>query len=90
MAKLLLSLPYSYSEEDINKWLSDRQLLHLKSHDSHYISTGDALKSAKGIIARVVDTCYNEVNEPFITIANNKLSQDQMDDQFDTSILNAK
>lgn len=86
MAKLLLSLPYSYSEENIDKWLSDRQLLHLKSHDSHYISAGDALKSVKGVIARVVDICYNEVDELFITItiANNKLSHEEMDEQFNT------
>jgi len=86
MAKLLLELPYSYCKEDIAEWLSDRSLVHLKSHGNHWITTGDALKSSKGVIARVVDTCRNEVGEPFITIANNKLSREEMDEQFDCPI----
>jgi hypothetical protein len=86
MASLLIELPYSYSKEEIATWLADRKLVHMPGnrHFGHYICTGDALRAHNGTIARVVDTCRNEVGEPFIRIANNKLSKEQMDELFDT------
>lgn len=86
MAKLTLELPYSYDQKDIATWLTENSLTHLKSHGNYWIKSGDALKSAKGVIARVVWDGRNEVGEPHIVIANNKLSSDEMFTQFQPSI----
>jgi hypothetical protein len=86
MAKLTIELPYSYTEANITEWLESNKLTHLKTHRQYLIRTGDALKSSKGIIARVVWDGRNEVSEPYIVIANNKLSSDEMFTQFQPSL----
>jgi len=86
MAKLTIELPYSYDQKDIATWLADNSLTHLKSHGEYWIKSGDALRSSKGVIARVVWEGRNEVGEPHIVIANNKLSSDEMFSQFQPSV----
>ena len=84
MAKLTIELPYSYDRTDIATWLGYYSLTHMKSHGEYWIKSGDALKSSKGVIARVVWNGRNEVGEPHIIIANNKLSTEEMWAQFCT------
>jgi len=87
MAKLTFELSWNYDEAEYLKLLQDNNLAHLKSHGSRFIKTGDAFKSSKGVIARVVDTFPNYENLSYdITIANNKLSIEEMYAQFQPSV----
>lgn len=88
MAAIWIELPFGYDEGAIKEWLTDRGLVHLKTHDQYWIKPGDGLRSASGHIARVVEKSNNEVNEPYIKVANNKLSKEEMSQYFDRTQAN--
>lgn len=85
MSAITLELPYNYTTNELNTWLKYKKLTLLKGKSNKYshVQVGDALKSQNGAICRVVQTLRNEVGEPFIVIANNKLSKQGMYAEFD-------
>lgn len=88
MAKISFEMSWNYSEEEYNQFLKDNKLVHLKSHGDKYFKVGDALRSEKGCIARIMDKFNNYENLSHdYTIANNKLSTDEMYSQFQSSLL---
>lgn len=87
MAKLTFEMSWNYSEAEYEQFLKKNKLVHLKSHGDKYFKSGDALRSEKGCIARIVDKFNNYENYSHdYTIANNKLSEDEMYTQFQSSI----
>lgn len=78
MSKLVLQLPVNYSEQEIIDFLNEHDLIHVKRHDDYIIRKGDALRTNKGITARVMEVEKNEVGEVFIIIANKALNIDEM------------
>lgn len=84
MASIWIELPYGYDANDIKQFLTDHKLTHLKSHGEYWVRVGDALKSDKGVIARVMEAKRNEVGEPHICIANKNLTKEELTEQFDT------
>jgi len=86
MAKYVFEMSWNYSEEEYKKFLEENKLVHLKSHGDKYFKVGDALRSEKGCIARIVDKFNNYENlSTDYTIANNKLSNNEMFEQFHPS-----
>ena len=93
MACISIELPYQYDRDDLYDWLKTYGLSLIKKKGntmSQYIQTGDGLKSSKNVIARVVETKHNEVGEPFIFIANNKLTVEEMYAHFTTSVVTGR
>ena len=87
MARLTFEMSWNYSEAEYDQFLKENKLVHLKSHGDKYFKVGDALRSEKGCIARVVAKFNNYENLSHdYTIANNKLSQEEMITQFQPSI----
>ena len=87
MAKLTFEMSWNYSEAEYDQFLKENKLTHLKSHGDKYFKTGDALRSEKGTIARIMEKFNNYENLSMdYTIANNKLSQEEMITQFQPSI----
>jgi hypothetical protein len=87
MAKLTFEMSWNYSEAEYDQFLKENKLVHLKSHGDKYFKVGDALRSEKGCIARIMDKFNNYENLSHdYTIANNKLSVDEMYTQFQSSI----
>ena len=83
MARLMIELPWNYSEKEYDDFLKENELVHLKSHGDKYFKVGDALRSKKGCIARIVDKFNNYENLSHdYTIANNKLSVEEMRNHF--------
>jgi hypothetical protein len=83
MAKYTFEMSWNYSEEEYEQFLKDHKLTHLKSHKEKYFKVGDALRSEKGAIARIMDKFKNYENCSMdYTIANNKLDNEQMYLQF--------
>jgi len=83
MAKLTFEMSWNYSDAQYDQFLKDNQLVHLKTHGDKYFKVGDALRSAKGTIARIMDKFNNYENLSHdYTIANNKLTEEEMDKQF--------
>lgn len=83
MAKYRFEMSWNYSEEEYEQFLQDYKLTHLKSHKEKYFKVGDALRSEKGVIARIVGEFNNYENLSHdYTIANNKLDGEQMDVHF--------
>lgn len=80
MGKLVIELPYNYDEVDINSFFMEHNWNLLKSqrNESYWIKIGDAIKASNGVIAAVVATLKNEVQEPFIVIANKKFSSEEL------------
>ncbi len=79
MAKYTFEMSWNYSEEEYESFLEGRGLTHLKSHNEKYFKVGDALKSDKGVIARIMEKYNNYENYSHdYTIASNKLSVDEM------------
>ena len=85
MSALTLELPYNYDNTDLNIWLTNRRLELIKGKNNTFshVQRGDGIKAANGMVARVVETLSNEVGEPFIVIANNKLDRSEMYETFD-------
>lgn len=76
-------MSWNYSEEEYEEFLALRKITHLKSHGERYFKVGDALRSEKGVIARIVGKFNNYENLSHdYTIANNKLDSEQMDVHF--------
>ena len=87
MAKLTFEMSWNYDLEEYQKFLSENKLTHLKSHGEKYFKPGDALKSEKGVIARVMQKFVNCENLSVdITIASNKLSYEEMMGHFQPSV----
>ena len=87
MAKLTFDMSWNYSEAEYDQFLKENKLVHLKSHGDKYFKVGDALRSEKGCIARIMDKFNNYENYSHdYTIANNKLSVDEMYTQFQPSV----
>lgn len=87
MAKLTFDMSWNYSEAQYDQFLKENKLVHLKSHGDKYFKVGDALRSEKGCIARIMDKFNNYENLSHdYTIANNKLSVDEMYTQFQQSV----
>lgn len=87
MAKLTFDMSWNYSEAEYDQFLKENKLVHLKSHGDKYFKVGDALRSEKGCIARIMDKFNNYENLSHdYTIANNKLSVDEMYSQFQSSV----
>lgn len=83
MAKYTFEMSWNYSKEEYEQFLKDHKLIHLKSHKEKYFKVGDALRSEKGAIARIMDKFKNYENCSMdYTIANNKLDNEQMYLQF--------
>lgn len=84
MAKLTIELPFNYDEQDYNLMLSQRKLTHLSKHGVKCtFKAGDALRSEKGVIARIVERFVNYENySTDLIIANNQLSWEEMNDHF--------
>ena len=83
MAKYTFEMSWNYSEAEYEQFLKDHKLTHLKSHKEKYFKVGDALRSEKGAIARIMDKFNNYENLSHdYTIANNKLDNEQMYLQF--------
>ena len=79
MAKYTFEMSWNYSEEEYEQFLKDYKLTHLKSHKEKYFKVGDALRSNKGIIARIMDKFNNYENcSHDYTIANSKVCNDTM------------
>lgn len=79
MAKYTFEMSWNYSEEEYEQFLKDHKLTHLKSHKEKYFMVGDALRSEKGVIARIMDKFTNYENCSIdYTIANNRLDNEQM------------
>lgn len=83
MSKYTFEMSWNYSEEEYEQFLKNHRITHLKSHKEKYFKIGDALKSEKGSIARIMDKFNNYENLSMdYTIANNKLDREQMYLQF--------
>lgn len=81
--KYTFELPWNYSEHDYHQFLNDHNLVHLKSHGEKYFKVGDALRSPKGVVARIMERHPNHENLSIdYTIANNKLDMMQMVEHF--------
>lgn len=90
MSKYVVELGWNYDDDEYRQFLLDHDVVHLKSHGDRWFKVGDALRSRKGVIARVVDRFANRENLSIdITIANNKLSYEEMDKHFDDKTLSA-
>ena len=88
MAKLTFEMSWNYSEAQYDQFLKENKLVHLKSHGDKYFKVGDALRSEKGTIARIMDKFNNYENLSHdYTIANNKLTEEEMDKQFLPSVI---
>jgi hypothetical protein len=83
MAKFEFELSYNYDRKEFDKFLEDRKLKHLKNHKDWWLKVGDALRSEKGVIARVVNSFSNKENLSIdFTIANNVLDRNGMQEHF--------
>ena len=79
MAKYTFEMSWNYSEQEYEQFLKDYKLTHLKSHKEKYFKVGDALRSNKGVIARIMDKFNNYENLSHdYTIANSKVCNDVM------------
>ena len=79
MAKYTFEMSWNYSEKEYEQFLKDHKLTHLKSHKEKYFKVGDALRSNKGVIARIMDKFNNYENcSHDYTIANSKVCNDTM------------
>ena len=83
MAKIEIQLSFNYDENEYKEFLKTQKLIHLKSHKESYIKVGDALRSEKGIIGRVVSRFvnYENLTTDYI-IANNSVDSDILYNQF--------
>ena len=87
MATLTFEMSWNYSEAEYDQFLKENKLTHLKSHGDKYFKAGDALRSEKGCISRIMDKFNNYENLSHdYTIANNKLSVEEMYSQFQSSV----
>lgn len=87
MAKLSFEMSWNYTEEQYNEFLKENDLVHLKTHGEKYFKVGDALRSSKGVIARIMERFSNYENLSIdYTIANNNLSKEEMYSQFIPSV----
>lgn len=76
-------MTWNYDRDDYEQFLIDHNVTHLKSHGEKSLKVGDALRSAKGVIARIVDRFVNYENLSVdYTIANNQLSWEEMHEHF--------
>jgi len=83
MAKYTFEMSWNYSEEEYEQFLKDYKLTHLKSHKEKYFKVGDALRSNKGVIARIMEKFNNYENcSHDYTIANSKVCNDIMTLEF--------
>ena len=83
MAKTVFEMNWNYSGAQYDAFLKENSLVHLKSHGDKYFKVGDALRSSKGVVARIMDKFDNYENcSHDYTIANNKLTEEEMDKQF--------
>jgi len=83
MAKYVFEMSWNYSEEEYEQFLKDHKLTHLKSHKEKYFKVGDALRSNKGVIARIMEKFNNYENLSHdYTIANSKVCNDVMTLEF--------
>lgn len=81
--KYTFELPWNYSEENYEQFLTEHNVIHLKSHDEKCFKVGDALRSSKGVVARIMERFANYENCSIdYTIANNKLDTMQIYEQF--------
>ena len=81
-------MSWNYSEAEYEQFLKDHDLTHLKSHKEKYFKVGDALRSNKGVISRIMEKFNNYENLSHdYTIANNKLDSEQMNAQFGQTYL---
>lgn len=78
MAKILVELPYNYSQEDLVEFFKLHKWEKLQKTPNEWIHQGDGVKSESGNIARVMEIPKNEVGEKFLVLANNKLSASEM------------
>lgn len=79
MAKYTFEMSWNYSEEEYNEFLKEHSITHLKSHSDNCFKVGDALRSNKGVIARIMEKFNNYENSSHdYTIASNKLSIEEI------------
>lgn len=72
-------MSWNYSEEEYEQFLNEHSITHLKSHKEKYFKVGDALRSNKGVIARIMEKYNNYENSTHdYTIASNKLSVEEI------------
>lgn len=83
MGKIRIEFGWNNQEEDLQKLLAENKLTHLKSHKDNYLKVGDALKSDKGVIVRVVEKFnnYENLSHDFV-LANKNVSSEELEKQF--------
>ena len=83
MGKIQIEFGWNNQEEDLQKLLAENKLTHLKSHKENYLKVGDALKSDKGVIVRVVEKFnnYENLSHDFV-LANKNVSSEELEKQF--------
>lgn len=81
MGKIQIEFGWNNQEEDLQKLLAENKLTHLKSHKENYLKVGDALKSNKGVIVRVVENVPASRKDCFV-LANKNVSSEELKKQF--------
>jgi hypothetical protein len=65
----------------INDWLEEREMTHLKKHQTNTIRPGDGLRASTGHIVHVLEAQQNEDGTK-IVVANKKISQKKLKEIF--------
>jgi hypothetical protein len=81
MGRIKIKLTWGKEVEELEKLLKDNNLVHLKKHDGDCLKVGDALKSEKGVIVRVVENVPSSRKDCFI-LANKNVSSEELEKQF--------
>jgi hypothetical protein len=85
MAKLTFGMSWNYDAKEYHSFLNNNKLVHLKNHNEEYFKVGDGLKTKEGVTARIVEKYNNHENLSHdFTIANNKLTKEELDSHFST------
>ena len=62
MGKIKIEFSWNETSEGLKQLLTENKLTHLKKHEYDYLKVGDALRSEKGVIVRVVEKFNNYEN----------------------------
>lgn len=83
MGKISVEFSWNKQSEGLKQLLIENKLTHLKKHDDDYLKVGDALRSEKGVIARVVEKFNNYENYTHdFVLANKNVSSEELEKQF--------
>jgi hypothetical protein len=83
MGKINIEFSWNNQDKELELLLGHNKLTHLKKHDGNCLKVGDALRSEKGVIVRVVEKFnnYENLSHDFI-LANKNVSSEELEKQF--------